>query len=212
VNFFGHAAVASWRTADSAFVLGAMLPDFAAMIRSRPPRVSRDGIDRGIAFHHQTDRVFHRAPTFAALESDARRALAAAGVRRGTALAVAHVGVEILLDVVVARDDGAARAYRRALTDAGPSALGAHVHWDDPPAATRYARLIDVLAERSHPDAHLSADIVTWRLERALAGRPRLALSAEDLPRVQRWVAEARDAIEARAPALLAEVRSGLGL
>ena len=39
MNYLGHAAVATWRTSDRAFVLGAMLPDFATMIGARSLRM-----------------------------------------------------------------------------------------------------------------------------------------------------------------------------
>ena len=70
MNFFGHAVVATWHATEPRFVLGAMLPDFAAMIRARPPAARDPELARGIALHHATDEVFHDAPTFRELGYD----------------------------------------------------------------------------------------------------------------------------------------------
>jgi len=55
MNYFGHTVLAVRYGGDRAFVLGAMLPDFAAMIRARPPRVDHVDIDSGMRFHWRTD-------------------------------------------------------------------------------------------------------------------------------------------------------------
>src|SRR5690606_20947871 len=115
VNFFGHAAIAAWHSSEPGFVLGAMLPDFAAMIRTRPPRATLTSIERGIAFHHLTDHAFHDAPSFRQLTAAAMLELAGLGLGRGAARATAHVGIEILIDGVLARESAARRAYLDAL-------------------------------------------------------------------------------------------------
>ena len=47
MNFFGHALIAERREATrgpvrAEFVLGSMLPDFASMLRVRPPQATQD--------------------------------------------------------------------------------------------------------------------------------------------------------------------------
>ena len=64
MNYFGHTVLAVRRGGDRAFVLGAMLPDFATMIRARPPRTTHADIDSGMQFHRRTDDVFHRSAAF----------------------------------------------------------------------------------------------------------------------------------------------------
>jgi hypothetical protein len=58
MNFFGHALVAAHKTPDPPFVLGSMLPDFAAMLRLRLPAMRDELMRDGVAFHHATDRAF----------------------------------------------------------------------------------------------------------------------------------------------------------
>ena len=68
------------------FVLGAMLPDFASMLRTRPPRDLDAGVQAGLSFHHQTDDAFHGSPRFLEFSGQAptlpeRRAVCRAGAR-----------------------------------------------------------------------------------------------------------------------------------
>ncbi len=90
MNFFGHTVLAVRRGGDPSFVLGAMLPDFATMIRARPPRPEHTDIGSGMQFHWRTDEVFHRSAAFLALTHQAVAWLSARGVRSGSALAAAH--------------------------------------------------------------------------------------------------------------------------
>src|SRR3954452_22349226 len=107
MNFFGHALIAQRAETTrgpirSEFVLGAMLPDFASMLRTRPPFSTLDALSAGLWFHHRTDDAFHGSPSFLQFSGDASRFLSDRGVARGTARAVAHVGVELLLDAAFA--------------------------------------------------------------------------------------------------------------
>jgi hypothetical protein len=210
VNFFGHAAFAFYERADDAFVLGAMLPDFATMIRARPPLAAHEQLTDGIAHHHATDEVFHGSRVFRRLCQDAFATLEARGVRRGTARAVAHIGIELLLDGVLARDPGACAAYTRALAEAPEARLGRHLRWQEDEQRERFTVLCSALARRGlqAPDSRL--DAMVWRLSRALAGRARLEMRAEDEAAVRLWAAGAEPVVQAEAPELLHEVRSGL--
>jgi acyl carrier protein phosphodiesterase len=209
MNFFSHAAMARYECDDSGFVLGSMLPDFASMIRARPPRAARDEITAGIAYHHRTDEVFHDSTIFRALCASAFDALRARGVRRGSARAVAHVGIEILLDAVLARDEQARLAYRRALEASVASRLGQHLSWLGDGDSARFDDLRAALERRGVPES-LSAEDVVWRLSRALAGRPLLALAHDAEPAVLDWVIETQPRVSGSAAALIAQVRQGL--
>lgn len=204
VNFFGHATVASWRSSDPSFVLGAMLPDFAAMIRARVPVVAGAPLERGVAFHHETDDVFHDTVAFRELTARAFIELTSAGVGRGAARAAAHVGIEILLDGVLADEREARHAYRHALEHAPTCTL----EWQSQGEHAAYTALIEGMRARGVSRSHCAPEVVAFRVERALAGRPRLALEAGEAKRIERWAERARHAVRDGAPSIVAELRA----
>jgi len=206
MNFFGHAAVASRFSSAPAFVLGAMLPDFSNMLGLREPRVSEEPLAAGIRFHHVTDEAFHELAVFRSLCAEAMRALAERGVRAGTRRAVAHVGVELLLDAALAESPAARAAYFAGLRAGRDERLLGRLPW--PPAEqARLAGLAAVLEERSD-SAKPTTSVVVERLARTLAKRPRLAIAASALAPVTDWVELARERVVASAPALVADLTS----
>src|SRR2546426_10328162 len=160
MNFFGHAVLAIRHTTDPAFVLGAMLPDFATMIRARPPLTEHAAIDSGMRFHWKTDDAFHRSQALGDLTHAAVTWLSARGVRSGSALAAAHVGVEILLDAALADDAPAQHAYLAALDGAGPRELGRHVTWASDEQSMRFDRLRERLLERGAIAGDIAPEVV----------------------------------------------------
>lgn len=208
MNFFGHAAVAAWHSPEPGFVLGAMLPDFASMIGARPPAAEHATLAAGIRHHHRADHVFHDAADFRALVAEAFDDLLAQGVRRGSARATAHIGIEILLDGVLAHDAASRRAYLGALDAAG--SLRRFVVWRDASERARFDALRAGLESRGISSEHAAPDAVVFRLSRALARRPRLALDAADAPRVRAWAERAAPRVRARTGSLLDELRRGL--
>jgi hypothetical protein len=212
VNFFGHAVVACWRSDAPPFVLGAMLPDFAGMIRARPPAADHAELADGIAFHHATDHAFHGSTTFRSLTAQAHAELAAEGLRRGSARATAHIGVEILLDAALAGDAGARRAYRAALISAREPELAARIGWRDEYERGRFAELCSALESRGVTHEHVEPELVARRLARALADRPRLALDAASERVVCRWASAARSIVVESAPTLIDELRRALSV
>jgi hypothetical protein len=207
VNFFGHAVIAARRAAPSGTVLGAMLPDFATMIGARPPRASHAALAAGIELHHATDEAFHAAPLFHELGEVSLSRLLALGVARGPARAVAHVGVELLLDGAFVDEPGAVAAYLGALAD-GPSARA--IAWRDLLETARFEALRAALRVRGVRSEHGAPKLVTERLRRALEPRPRLALAHRELPLVERWAEELHPRVHHVAPALLAHVEAEL--
>ena len=163
MNYFGHTVLAVRRSSEPAFVLGSMLPDFATMIRARPPRTEHADIDLGMQFHWRTDEVFHRSTAFLTLTRRAVGWLSARGVRAGSALAVAHVGVEILLDAALSGDERAQRAYRAALEGAAPDDLGQHVGWASEEQRDRFGALRTRLLARGAIVTSRSTGIVIPR-------------------------------------------------
>ncbi len=212
MNFFGHAVVASWRSGEPGFVLGSMLPDFATMIGARVPPVTDAEVARGVHFHHETDRVFHGSPTFKALEARARRELRALELPRPSALAVAHIGVEILLDGALADDRRACDRYTVALASGHRAALGAHIDWGDVAAAARYEELCGVLSARGVASGAVAPEMVAWRIARALSRRPRFRLDADGERTVRTWTERTLPEVAAARDAIVSELREGLGL
>jgi len=209
LNFFGHAAVALWRSHHPGFVLGSMVPDFAAMVRARPPRTEHPELSGGIAFHHTTDEVFHDTPTFRRLSSVAFDDLSARGVGRSAARAVAHVGVEILLDGELAAERTARAAYLDAL-GAQPG-FSHHLEWTSEREGAAFELLVKALLERGLSRAHTSPQTTAYRVTRALAHRPRLALGEGDEARVVAWAEATKSEVARSTPALLEELAAGLG-
>lgn len=188
-----------------------MLPDLVGMSGAAMPQLLSDEVARGVSIHLATDQAFHQHATFLALASTATRSLCASGVRRPTALAVGHVGVEILIDCVLARDAAIAADFLRAVAAGEPLALDGAVAWAGGDAE-RYSALHATLRERGLLVGDPAPERVTQRLVRVLQRRPRLAILAEDRPRIAAWVPGALAAVEVALPALVASLREDLGV
>lgn len=212
MNFFAHAVVAAWHTSEPRYVLGAMLPDLANMVGVRVERAIDPELARGVALHHETDAAFHAAPHFTSLCADAIEALGHAGVERGSARAVGHVGVELLLDGALSQDAAALQSYRAALDFAQRSELGALLQTIQPDGADRLRHGLSRLAAAPLPAAYREPAFVAQRLRAILAPRPRLALRAGDLTHVQRWAEAVQPRVIADHPELLDEVRQRLAI
>ncbi|MBX3185088.1 MAG: hypothetical protein KIT72_00275 [Polyangiaceae bacterium] len=210
MNFFGHLTVATWYSREPALLLGAMLPDFAALLGAPAPTATSEPLARGLALHHDTDRAFHGAPSFVALSHEACRELIQAGLPRGAARAVAHIGVEIVLDGVLAETDERVSAYRAALAEA--SRVEPALSWRSlaSPPAGRLQALCGWLAPRDIRHESRDPEVITQRLERTLASRPRLRIPPGDLRQVTAWVERTGAAVRREAGPLLAQVERGL--
>lgn len=210
MNYFGHTVLAVRRCGDRAFVLGAMLPDFATMIRARPPRTTHADIDSGMLFHRRTDEVFHRSAAFRRLTEQAVVWLSARGVRNGSALAVAHVGVELLLDASLSGDEPAQRAYLAALTGAAHHDLGRHLSWESADEGARFDQLRVRLLDRGAIEGDITPETVAERLRRTLADRPRLALDDAAVLAARDWAHAVRPTVSACAAPLIHDLATQL--
>jgi len=204
VNFFGHAAVASWSSGSAAVVLGSMLPDFATMSGAR---IANDGdhddeLARGIDIHHATDATFHRLPVVTGLMRDLDTLLAERGCARGPRRAVAHIGVELLLDGVLVDE----RAYRDAYTEA-LAHDGAPV-WREPDDPARFALLMTRLRAYGVPDDLREPVAITRRLGRMLGHRPLLAPSPSDLDAIREALVVYKPRVEVAAGTVLRAMRN----
>lgn len=211
MNYLGHAAVATWRSQDRAFVLGAMLPDFATMIGARPPATTHAALDAGIRFHYQTDAVFHRSAGFLALTRSAFEWLLAHGVERGRARAIAHVGVELLLDADLSRAEPVRQAYVAALHGGAAAELGRHLSWSAPEGRLGFEDLRTRLLARGVTADDPAPEVTSQRLRRALSARPRLALDDAAELVARDWVTVAQPRVTARAAGLARELAERLG-
>jgi hypothetical protein len=217
MNFLGHALVARRDEATRGpirpeFVLGAMLPDFASMLRTRPPLATLPALEAGISFHHRTDDAFHGSQSFLEFSRHASSFLSDRGVSRGTARAVAHVGVELLLDAAFADDTGTNEAYLSALACALTERVQDHIRWQMSDASARFQHLCHDLHQRGRFQKRPTSELVAERLRSILADRPRLAMDERGLSVVREWVETARSPITSGAPLLLREVEQRLYL
>jgi hypothetical protein len=215
MNFFGHALVAQRRelargSIRAEFVLGAMLPDFASMLRSRPPTVSDDALSEGLAFHHLTDDAFHGSESFLGLSGRALSFLVGHGLSRGSARAVAHVGVELLLDGAFAAETRTNEAYLSAVDCALTLSMASRIHWLDAALATRFSKLCQNLRQRGAFPSNTPAEVMAQRLREILADRPRLAMDEAGQSVVREWIMIARPMIVSGAPLVLREVQDRL--
>jgi len=211
MNFFAHAVVATWHSREPRFVLGAMLPDLVGMAGVRVVHASDPVLERGIALHHATDGAFHAAPSFTSLCSEAITVLTAAGVERGTARAVGHVGVELLLDGALSRDSARGESYRAALAYATEGGLTGKLSTLQSDGVARLAAGLVRLSAAPIPDGYREPRFVAERLRTILSARPRLAMRPSDFAHVLTWAEATREQVEAQEQALLSQVRSALG-
>jgi hypothetical protein len=205
VNFFGHAAVATWSEPTAGRVLGAMLPDFATMSGTRLAEASDAAIAGGIDLHHATDAAFHRLPPVLALMRELDERLAMAGCARGPRRAVAHIGVELLLDGVLV-EEGAYREHYVSGLAHDPSGIG----WRDEEDPARFGRLLERLRAYGVPLDLQRPDAIAQRLHRMLAHRPLLAPSASDLAVIKTALVEHKPRVEVAADTVLRALRAAL--
>ena len=210
MNFFAHAVVGLWRSEDRRFVLGTMLPDLSAMLGVRLTSAQDPQIDAGIQFHHTTDAAFHGAPHFVRLCAQSVEALTRTGVGRGTSRAVGHVGAELLLDGLLSHDLRACDAYQEALAHAVEQRLTESLAWPDEQRARMHAGLMRLRAAPV-PAGYREPAFVTERLQYILSRRPRLAMQASDVPKVEAHIEALHADLSVHWRELLEQVRTRLG-
>jgi hypothetical protein len=190
-----------------------MLPDFAPMIGQRTIPSQDPSVAAGVAFHYETDAVFHDSATFVDLQRQARAALSKAGLARGPRLAAAHVGLELMLDAELARVRDNFNHYLHALSvvrvEAArglPTACDASAVWRD------LESLAELLLERANRLAPSDPGELYLRLERVLHFRPALALLPSDEAPIVEWASIAWPEVVRRLPVWLSELQGGLRL
>jgi hypothetical protein len=160
----------------------------------------------GVALHHRTDDAFHHAPIFLSLMGAAQDALEEAGLAHGPAMAVGHVGVELLLDGWLARagqELGADEAqYRAALELEDPA-----IRWRPEEGTARWQLLRGRLLKSPLPGAYGDPGFVAERLVWILNQRPRLAVDEAGAELIAAWAPEAAPLVAARGAELMTELR-----
>ncbi len=205
MNYFGHAAVASWSApSEPGVMLGAMLPDFCGMCGARIAAADEATVAGGIALHHATDAAFHRLPAVTGLMRELDEELQRTGCARGPRRAVAHIGVELLLDGVLVDEPGYRAAYLAGL--AHQPAL----RWRDPEGGPRFAALLDRLRDRGVPDDLRRPEAITARVHRVLAHRPLLAPSPGELGGIRDALAAVQPRIAVAAETIVRALRAAL--
>lgn len=198
MHLFGHAVVAGWCGAVplGPVALGAMLPD---LLGRWPDVALPPGLAQGVALHGRTDLVFHDLAEVNELMRALSSALHRLGVARGPARGAAHVGIELLLDGVLAAAPVDHLAYQAALAEEVPGGLPPHV-------ATIHARL----RARGVPVDLASPAVCALALGRILGRRPRLAPSDDDARGIAAALAEVAPAVAQATPAIAAALRARL--
>lgn len=204
MNYFGHAAIASWKEGKGGLPLGAMLPDFTTMCGARVTGTSDDEVANGIDLHHETDRVFHQAPVVTGLMRELDARLERAGCARGPRRAVAHIGTELLLDGVLVEAAEYRDAYVLGLEYEAP------LLWRDPGDADRYGVFITRMRDYGIPDDLKRPEAIATRLSRTLAKRPLLAPSPSDMTVIAMALIEHKPRVEVAADSVLRMLRAAL--
>ncbi len=204
VNFFGHAAVASWKNCRGGLSLGAMLPDFGTMCGARVTGTSDAEVAAGIELHHLTDAAFHRLAPVTGLMRELDARLDRAGCARGPRRAVAHIGVELLLDGVLVDNADYRDAYILGLEYDAP------LTWRDDGDDLRFSTLMSRLRAHGVPDDLRRPEAIAKRLARMLAHRPLLAPSPSDNAVIVVALIEHKPRVEIAADTVLRALRAAL--
>ena len=208
MNFFAHATLAREYEPSPAFALGAMLPDLVGMLGVNEPQGVDGAVRLGMAHHHEADAAFHYARAFGTLMAEGVALLKEQGVERGRARGASHVGIEILLDGVLAVAAEARAHYQAALSHGRAECAG--WRWRATEDSYRVQDLCGRLTARPIQEDSWDPERVAWRVERALSVRPRFVLSGTDVAHVRRWATFFRARVQELAPGLLDEVRESL--
>jgi hypothetical protein len=212
VNYISHVLVASWVRDRPAFILGAMLPDLATICGGSILELADPDLEAGEQHHQEADFVFHCHPRFLELCGQGVQALTGAGLPRPISRAVAHVGVELLLDATLVEDpDGSLEErYRMALAVGARDQLGPAIRWRRREHAGAFEELRGFLHQRGLPRVYLEGPFLASVVTRALSRRPRLSLGQTQVELVTTWLDQARPEVAAVAADLHGSLREML--
>jgi len=212
MNLSGHIIVAAtaWGQASAALHMASALPDIASIGGFRLTGSSDNAdVTVGIAAHHKTDRLFHGHRWFLDLNRDIRAELVGLGVGRGPARAVAHVGVELLLDGHLLAQSAGAQMNSTAfgvLHEIHSDVASLVVDKDQ----DQWLRYLNKFTDRRAPINLGDPAAVAERLWMILSRRPRLMLDSNHINVVTRSLQAVKPHIDATAEDLVDELAAGL--
>lgn len=158
----------------------------------------------GIDLHHATDAVFHQLAPVTALMRELDQRLERGGCARGPRRAVAHIGVELLIDGVLLDVADYRDAYILGLEYEAP--LTYRDEGDD----VRLDALMTRLRAYGVPEDLRRPEAIMQRLARMLAHRPLLAPSPQDLSVIAIALVEHKPRIEIATDTVMRALRAGL--
>lgn len=204
LNYFGHACVTSQLEDDPRIVYGSMLPDFCGMAKAGPCKSADPKTSQGVSLHYEVDRHFHSAPLFLQYMARGAAELRQEGLSKGAARAIAHVGVELLLDGIYMETSAFCDPYLRAL-EVSQSVLATL----NKPAGDRFSQLAKVasaVVQGGVPNRLRDERRVADLLFQILQRRPRIAFSRDKLPAVTTWLTAAKTDLRHDADALFKQM------
>ncbi|MCB9832067.1 MAG: hypothetical protein H6807_06280 [Planctomycetes bacterium] len=210
VNFFGHAVVASAFSTEPDFLLGSMLPDLIAMAGVDGRGLIGGDLASGVSLHHATDAVYHEHPLVKRRMAEGAAALVSSGLSRHQARGLAHVGVELVSDGILAVERAPEVAFRPALRRARDSGVVADGLRDDEDRR-RWHRLLDLILDSGLPEAYREPGFVTARLESMTRQRPRFRLGPGQVEFLGLWVESVAARIDPEVEQVLDDVLDRLG-
>lgn len=212
MNFVGHIHLARLHldhtgTAPDGFLIGAALPDFAAMGRFRlTDRPTDDSVRAGVELHHRTDDAFHSHRWFRTNSQMVSKRLEQEGLPRGAAKACGHVGVELLLDgQLLDENDGLREAVERATAGVDQPSLGLTSLVNESKQQD-WSRHLESISGWPLPDDYRSATAVAERLRRILSRRPRLAFTPEHIELVGNTLGDCQPDLESSSASLIEDL------
>ena len=112
------------------------------------------------------------------------------------------VSIELALDGWLAESSGVPPRYREALD--GVAAYAEAIVWRGPPRPDRLLEVCARVTAARVPARYAEPDFVAARTVRALASRPRLALTGPEIAGLERAIADQQPRVRAAGPALMA--------
>jgi hypothetical protein len=206
LNFVAHVCVASYFSQDAAVGFGALLPDFVSLLGLKSPTTRHPGIAYGVNLHHLTDAAFHELHSFRETCNVEAAELRRLGIPRGPAQAVAHVGIEFLLDDALAEDAPTQSFFTSSLRAGSPEALGSILDWTSSEQAERFDRLRQQVCSIEQPNGPLASSLIAERIARTLRNRPKLAVPPTQQTIVLNWVQSIRGRMNGLFPELIEQV------
>jgi hypothetical protein len=157
----------------------------------------------GARFHVVVDALFHQTPTFIHLNRIALRRLRELGVSRGPARACAHIGVEMLIDAQLVKDQQLLCGYIEGLDAARVDhPIFAPI---DEATSRQLERLCAHLSNQGAGVHTTTSERFRARLRHTLQGRPRLAPTPRELEIISNYLCTF-DTVADALPALMAQL------